>query len=77
MLNGMLWMSHSGAQWRQLPKRCGLWQSVYARFAKWCDDGVWEAIFSELNKDTDTENLRIDSIALKSTKALMVGKNGR
>lgn len=33
MLNGMLWMNHSGAQWRQLPERYGPWQSVYARFA--------------------------------------------
>ena len=48
MLNGMLWMNHSGAQWRQLPERCGRWQSVYARFAKWCKDGIWEKIFSEL-----------------------------
>ena len=42
MLNGMLWMNHSGAQWRQLPMRYGPWQSVYARFAKWRDEGIWE-----------------------------------
>ena len=42
MLNGMMWMNHSGAQWRQLPERYGPWQSVYARFAKWQKDGVWE-----------------------------------
>jgi len=45
MLNGMLWMYHSGAQWIQLPERYGPWQSVYACFAKWRDDGVWECIF--------------------------------
>lgn len=65
MLNGMLWVNHSGAQWRQLPKRYGSWQSVYARFAKWRDDGIWERIFSELNKEADTENLSIDSTCVK------------
>lgn len=65
MLNGMLWMNHSGAQWRQLPKRYGPWQSAYARFAKWRDDGIWERIFSELNKEADTENLSIDSTCVK------------
>lgn len=65
MLNGMLWMNHSGAQWRQLPKRYGPWQSVYARFAKWRDEGIWEKIFSELSKDADTENLSIDSTCVK------------
>ena len=40
MLNGMLWMNHIGAQWRQLPVLYGPWQSVYARFAKWRDEGI-------------------------------------
>jgi len=65
MLNGMLCMNHSGAQWRQLPERYGPWQSVYARFAKRRDDGVWENIFSALKRDADTENLSIDSTCFK------------
>ena len=35
MLNGMLWIARSGAQWKELPEAYGPWQSVYARFAKW------------------------------------------
>ena len=85
MLNGMLWMNHSGAQWRQLPKRYGPWQSVYARFAKWRDDGIWERIFSELNKEVDTERIRKPILrisvlirrALRFMRALMVRKKGR
>ena len=65
MLNGMLWMNHSGAQWRQLAKCYSPWQSVYARFAKWRDDGTWEKIFAELSKDADTENLSMDSTCAK------------
>ena len=65
MLNGMLWVNHSGAQWRQLPERYGPWQSVYARFAKWREDGIWENIFTEPSKDADTENLSIDSTCVK------------
>lgn len=61
----MLWMNHSGAQWRQLPKHYGPWQSVYARFSKWRDDGIWENIFSELNQDADAENRSIDSTCVK------------
>ena len=65
MVNGMLWMNRSGAQWRQLPERYGPWQSVYARFAKWRDDGILKSIFTELSKDTDPENLSIDSTCVK------------
>ena len=45
MLNGMLWIAHSGAQWRELPEAYGPWQSVYARFAKWQDDGTLKPCF--------------------------------
>ena len=77
MLNGMLWMNHSGAQWRQLPERYGPWQSVYARFAKWRDEGIWEKIFSELTKDADTENLSIDSTCIKVHESSNGGKKNR
>ena len=59
MLNGMLWIARSGAQWRELPEVYGPWQSVYARFAKWRDDGTLEAIFHALSEDADMENLSL------------------
>ena len=37
----------------------------HARFAKWRDDGIWERIFSELNKEADTEKFSIDSTCVK------------
>ncbi len=78
MLNGMLWMNHSGAQWRQLPKCYGPWQSVYARFAKWRDEDLLETIFSKLNQEADTENLSIDSTCIKVHESSNGGeKNGR
>ena len=77
MLNGMLWMNHSGAQWRQLPQCYGPWQSVYARFAKWRDDGLWEKIFTVLSQDADTENLSIDSTCVKVHESSNGGKKNR
>jgi len=31
MLNGMVWIARSGAPWRDLPERYGVWNSVYSR----------------------------------------------
>ena len=61
MLNGMLWIVRSEAQWRELPEAYGPWQSVYARFAKWRDNGTLETIFCALSADADMENLCLDS----------------
>ena len=77
MLNGMLWIVRSGAQWRELPEAYGPWQSVYARFAKWRDDGTLEAIFRALSADADMENLSLDSTCIKvHESANGGGKNG-
>jgi len=65
MLNGILWIVHSGAQWKLLPKQYGPWQSVYARSAKWRDEGILEAIFQALSTDADMENLSIDSTSIR------------
>ena len=64
MLNGMLWIARSGAQWRELPEVHGPWQSVYARFAKWRDNGTLEAVFRALSSDADMENLSLDSTCI-------------
>lgn len=77
MLNGMLWMNHCGTQWRQLPLRCGPWQSVYSRFAKWRDDGILEYIFSELNQEADTGNLSMDLTCVKVHESANGGEKGR
>ena len=65
MLNGMLRIARSGAQLREMPEAYDHWQSVYARFAKWRDDGTWEAIFRALSADADMENPSLESTCIK------------
>ena len=65
MLNGMIWIDRTGAQWRELPECYGPWQSVYARFRKWKKEGVLERVFRALSSDFDPENLSIDSTCAK------------
>lgn len=41
-------MLNTGIPWRDLPERYGPWKSVYARFRRWSQQGVWEHIIEEL-----------------------------
>nr|WP_202117495.1 IS5 family transposase [Clostridium chromiireducens] len=66
MLNAILWISRSGAAWRDLPERFGSWKTVYSRFCKWRDDGTLLSLFKELNSEADYENLSIDSTYIKA-----------
>ncbi len=66
MLSEMLWIAKTGVQWRELPKQYEPWQTVYLRFRKWQETGIWEKIFHMFSSDADKENLSIDSTMAKS-----------
>jgi Putative transposase of IS4/5 family (DUF4096) len=56
ILTGMLWVLGSGASWRDLPEEeFGPWQTVYARYRKWCREGLWESIMEVLDARPNTE----------------------
>ncbi len=57
LLNGIFWILHTGAPWRDLPERFGPWQTVYHHFAKWRREGVFAEIVEALQITLDQDGL--------------------
>lgn len=48
VVNGILYIVVSGAQWRMLPKDYPNWKSVYHYFWQWSHDGTWKRLHDTL-----------------------------
>jgi transposase len=54
VINGVLWVLHTGAPWRDLPRvTYGPWQTVYERFNRWSKDGTWGRLLEALHVRLD------------------------
>ncbi|CAM3915327.1 transposase [Xenorhabdus thuongxuanensis] len=60
ILEGILFRMRTGIPWRELPAEYGKWNTVFKRFNAWSNKGIFNSLFNELAKDSDTEWLFID-----------------
>ena len=65
-VEAVLWMARTGSPWRDLPEEFGEWNSVYRRFARWSNAGVWQRVFGVLAHDADFQQVYLDSTIVRA-----------
>ena len=64
-VEGVLWIARTGAPWRDLPPRFGKWNTVFRRFRRWTEKGVFQRMFEELSSDLDFHEVQIDGTNMR------------
>ena len=63
--DALLWITRTGAPWRDLPERLGSWNVVYQRYAYWCKKGYFERLFQGVQQP-DMEEVMVDSTCCRA-----------
>ena len=59
-VEAMLYMAREGCTWRALPPDFGEWMTVYQRFRRWQQQGVFERLFQQFSRRTGVHSLMVD-----------------
>ena len=77
--NGILWRAREGARWRAVPERYGKWNTVWRRFARGRNLGVFEAVFAALAESGAAEARvpMLDGTTIRAHQHAAGAKGGR
>jgi mannitol 2-dehydrogenase len=77
VLSGIVHALKSGGRWADCPPVYGPKKTLYNRFVRWAERGIWERVFQALAGDEDSpDRLFIDSTAVRVHRTAGGAKGG-
>lgn len=77
VISGIIHVLKSGCRWADAPEVYGPRKTLYNRFVRWAEKGVWENIFNALaSSGGPPADVLIDSSAVKAHRCASGGKGG-
>ena len=78
ILSGIMYVQKVGCRWKDCPAEYGPHKTIYNRFARWSERGIWQNIFAAVAACSDTpEQVALDGSHVKIHRCASGGKGGR
>ncbi len=75
-LEAVLWKVRVGGPWRDLPPGFGEWNSVFRRFRRWAQRGVFQRLFDAMAGEPDFEYVLVDGTIISVHQKASGAKGG-
>lgn len=69
VIEGIIFRLRAGVPWRDLPVEFGPWQTAWKRHARFCRDGTWDKILTQLQVEADAAGEIDWTVSVDSTIA--------
>jgi transposase len=78
ILSGIIHVIKTGCRWQDCPPEYGPSKTVYNRFNRWSQRGIWQQIFEKAADEPEPpEQVALDSTHVKAHRCARGGKGGR
>jgi transposase len=77
VISGIIYVLKTGCRWCDCPPEYGPYTTIYNRFVRWAERGIWENLFRKLAGNGRSAQLQmIDSTHVKAHRSASGGKGG-
>ena len=77
ILSGIMHVQRSGCRWKDCPSEYGPHKTIYNRFARWSERGIWQNLLAAVAGEQDTPaQVALDSSHVKIHRCASGGKGG-
>ena len=78
IFSGIMHVQKVGCRWKDCPSEYGPHKTIYNRFARWSERGIWQSIFAAVAASSDAPGqMALDSSHVKIHRCASGGKGGR
>ena len=78
IVSAIVFVIKNGLRWRDAPREYGPHKTIYNRFARWSERGIWQNIFAAVAASSDAPGqVALDSSHVKIHRCASGGKGGR
>jgi transposase len=65
-VEAVIWITRTGAQWRELPEKYGQWNTIFRRFNEWSKKQIWHLVHTSCIENPDLEYVMIDATIVRA-----------